>query len=125
METLTGRLLIASPAILDPNFRRTVVFVTAHTDDGAVGLVLNRPSEATVGEAVPQLAAVVDRDEPVFVGGPVNPNGVAMLAEFADPDDAGVEVDVRPAEGEELALARSGRSAPSSPFHLPGTPGRE
>jgi len=92
METLTGRLLTASPAILDPNFRRTVVFVTAHTDDGAVGLVLNRPSEATVGEAVPQLAAVVDRDEPVFVGGPVNPNGVAMLAEFADPDDAGVWV---------------------------------
>ena len=93
METLTGRLLIASPAILDPNFRRTVVFVTAHTDDGAVGLVLNRPSEATVGEAVPQLAAVVDRDEPVFVGGPVNPNGVAMLAEFADPEDAGVVVE--------------------------------
>jgi putative transcriptional regulator len=92
MESLTGRLLIASPAILDPNFRRTVVFVTAHTDDGAVGLILNRPSETTVGDAVPQLGAVVAGDEPVFVGGPVNPNGVAMLAEFEDPDDAGVWV---------------------------------
>jgi putative transcriptional regulator len=92
MESLTGRLLIASPAILDPNFRRTVVFVTAHTDDGAVGLILNRPSETTVGDAVPQLGGVVAGDEPVFVGGPVNPNGVAMLAEFEDPDDAGVWV---------------------------------
>jgi putative transcriptional regulator len=92
MESLTGRLLIASPAILDPNFRRTVVFVTAHTGDGAVGLILNRPSETTVGEAVPQLAALVGGDEPVFVGGPVNPTGVAMLAEFEDPEDAGVWV---------------------------------
>ena len=92
MESLIGKLLIASPAILDPNFRRTVVFVTAHTDDGAVGLILNRPSETTVGEAVPQLESLADRGEPVFVGGPVNPNGVAVLAEFDDPDDAGVWV---------------------------------
>ena len=92
MESIAGQLLIASPAILDPNFRRTVVFVTAHTDDGAVGLILNRPSETTVGEAVPQLESLTARDEPVFVGGPVNPDGVAMLAEFDDPDDAGVWV---------------------------------
>jgi putative transcriptional regulator len=92
VESLTGKLLIASPAILDPNFRRTVVFVTAHTDDGAVGLILNRPSETTIGEAVPQLESLADRDLPVFVGGPVNPKGVAVLAEFDDPDDAGVWV---------------------------------
>jgi putative transcriptional regulator len=92
MDSLAGRLLIASPQILDPNFRRTVVFITAHTEDGAVGLILNRPSETTVGDAVPQLASVIDSSEPVFVGGPVNPNGVAMLAEFEDPDDAGVWV---------------------------------
>ena len=92
MDSLSGHLLIASPAILDPNFRRTVVFITAHTEDGAVGLILNRPSETTVGEAVPQLASVISGEEPVFVGGPVNPNGVAMLAEFEDTDDAGVPV---------------------------------
>ena len=40
MESLAGQLLIASPAIVDPNFRRTVVFLTAHTDDGAIGLIL-------------------------------------------------------------------------------------
>lgn len=92
MESLAGHFLIASPSILDPNFRRTVVFVTAHTEEGAVGLILNRCSEATVGEAVPQLAPVSDLEDPVFVGGPVNPDGVAVLAEFDDPDEAGVAV---------------------------------
>jgi putative transcriptional regulator len=92
MDSLAGHFLIASPAILDPNFHRTVVFITAHTDEGAVGLILNRSSEATVHEAVPQLEAIADADEPIFVGGPVNPEGVAVLAEFEDPDDAGVVV---------------------------------
>jgi putative transcriptional regulator len=92
VDSLTGRFLIASPSILDPNFRRTVVFVTAHTEEGAIGVILNRRSDATVGEAVPQLASVTDLDDAVFVGGPVNPDGVAVLAEFHDPDEAGVVV---------------------------------
>jgi putative transcriptional regulator len=92
MDSLAGHFLIASPQILDPNFHRTVVLITAHTDEGAVGVVLNRCSEATVGEAVPQLAPVTDLDELVFVGGPVNPEGVAVLAEFEDPEEAGVMV---------------------------------
>jgi putative transcriptional regulator len=92
VESLTGQFLIASPSIVDPNFRRTVVFITAHTDEGAVGVILNRRSDATVREAVPQLAAVTDLEDAVFVGGPVNPEGVAVLAEFHDPDEAGVVV---------------------------------
>ena len=92
MDSLAGHLLIASPSILDPNFRRTVVLITAHTDEGAVGLILNRRSDTTVGDAVPQLAPLTDDEEPVFVGGPVNPDGVAVLAEFDEPDDAGVVV---------------------------------
>src|SRR6266705_7194279 len=92
MDSLAGHFLVASPSILDPNFERTVVLVTAHTDQGAIGLILNRCSQATVGEAVPQLAPVIDMDEPVFVGGPVNPDGVAVLAEFEDPDEAGIVV---------------------------------
>ena len=55
MDSVRGQLLIAGPALLDPNFWRTVVLVVEHSDDGALGLVLNRPSETTVGEAVPQL----------------------------------------------------------------------
>jgi putative transcriptional regulator len=92
MESMAGQFLIASPAINDPNFHRAVVFVTAHSEEGAVGLILNRRSTSTVGEAVPQLAPVTDLGESVFVGGPVNPEGVAVLAEFHDPDEAGVVV---------------------------------
>jgi putative transcriptional regulator len=55
-ESLRGQLLIASPALIDPNFRRTVVLVVAHDEDGAVGVVLNRTTETEVGDAVPELA---------------------------------------------------------------------
>ena len=92
MEQFERHLLIASPAIFDPNFRRTVVLLTAHTDEGAIGLILNRPSEATVEEAVPRLSPLAGEDAPVFAGGPVNPSGVSMLAEFDDVSEAGVEV---------------------------------
>ena len=81
MDSLAGHFLIASPSILDPNFHRAVVFVTAHSDEGAVGLILNRRSDSTVGDAVPQLAPVTNLTDPVYVGGPVNPEGVAVLAE--------------------------------------------
>jgi putative transcriptional regulator len=90
METLQGQLLIASPGLFDPNFRRTVVLVTEHTEEGAAGLVLNRPSPASVSELVPQLEELVDDEEQVWLGGPVQPNAVLVLGEFVDPDDAAV-----------------------------------
>jgi len=88
MESLTGQLLIAGPGLLDPNFWRTVVLVVEHGDEGALGLALNRPSETSAGEAVPELEAAVDPDERLFVGGPVQPSSVIVLAEFEDPSDA-------------------------------------
>jgi putative transcriptional regulator len=87
---MRGQLLIASPALLDPNFRRTVVLVTEHNDDGAAGLVLNRPSPAAVTEVVPQLEALVDDGDQIWLGGPVQTNAVLVLGEFPDPDDAAV-----------------------------------
>ncbi|MGH2936072.1 MAG: YqgE/AlgH family protein [Gaiellaceae bacterium] len=90
MESLQGQLLIASPGLLDPNFRRTVVLVTEHNDDGAAGLVLNRPSPAPVAEIVPQLEELAEDGEPVWVGGPVQTDAVLVLGEFSDPDDAAV-----------------------------------
>ena len=58
MESLRGKLLIASPALADPNFSRTVVLITEHGDDGAMGIVLNRPSDAEVSEVLPELAEI-------------------------------------------------------------------
>jgi len=88
MESQRGQLLIAGPALLDPNFWRTVVLVVEHSDEGAFGLVLNRVSETTVSEAVPELEELVDSDEPLFIGGPVQPSGVIVLGRFEDPGDA-------------------------------------
>src|SRR5437763_11005007 len=88
MASIRGQLLIAGPALLDPNFRRTVVLVIEHSDEGALGLVLNRSSESLVGEVAPELESVVDRDSPLFVGGPVQPSGVIILGSFEDPEDS-------------------------------------
>jgi putative transcriptional regulator len=62
--------------------------VVEHNEEGALGLVLNRPSETTVDEAVPQLDELVDPAEELFIGGPVQPSSVIVLAQFEDPGDA-------------------------------------
>ena len=88
MATLQGKLLVASPTLLDPNFARTVVAIANHDEEGALGIVLNRPSDTEVVEAVPELDGVVDSDEVVYVGGPVQPASIVVLAEFEDPAEA-------------------------------------
>ena len=93
MDSLRGKLILAGPMLKDPNFDRTVVLITEHNEDGAMGLVLNRPSEATVGDAVPDLTWVADPDDRIYVGGPVAPNGVIVLAEWDDPSQAVVLVE--------------------------------
>ena len=86
--TLRGRLLVAAPSLRDPRFVRSVILIAEHGDDGAMGLVLNRPSETSVGEAVPELASLSSDDDPVYVGGPVAAGSVLALAEVEDPADA-------------------------------------
>ena len=88
MAKLEGKLLVASPALQDPNFARTVVAIANHDEEGALGIVLNRPSETEVADAVPDLADVVDGDDVVFVGGPVQPASIVVLAQFEDPSEA-------------------------------------
>ncbi|MDX6685198.1 MAG: putative transcriptional regulator [Baekduia sp.] len=85
---LQGQLLVASPTMADPNFARTVIAVANHDEDGALGIVLNRPSDTEVVEAVPELEGVMDGSEVVFVGGPVQPASIVVLAEFEDPAEA-------------------------------------
>lgn len=86
-ESLTGKLLIASPAMPD-YFHRTVILVVEHNEEGAFGLVLNRPSETTVGEASPELAELIGEEHLLHVGGPVQPNAVTAIGEHPDPNDA-------------------------------------
>jgi putative transcriptional regulator len=92
MDTLQGNLLIASPSLIDPNFRRTVVLVTEHTEEGAAGLVINRPSTSPVSELVPDLDPLVEDGEHLWVGGPVQQDAVLVLGEFVDPDEAAVRL---------------------------------
>lgn len=88
MASLRGTLLIASPTLIDPNFLRTVVLVTEHSHEGAMGVVLNRPSPARVGEAVPELSPLVGERSAVYVGGPVQPEALIVLADFRDREAA-------------------------------------
>src|SRR3954452_10920250 len=115
-DSLRGKLLVASPALVDPNFARTVVLITEHNDEGAMGMVLNRPSDTELDEVSPELAEAAG-DGPIFVGGPVQPDALVLLAEFTDPEIAAwiVAADVGLAsagvEIEELAGAvRRGRA---------------
>jgi putative transcriptional regulator len=91
-DSLRGQLLIASPALVDPNFWRTVVVIAEHGDEGAFGLVLNRPSESEVAEAIPDLAGIDAVDPLVQLGGPVAPSNVVVMAELKDPSQAGLMV---------------------------------
>ena len=90
VDSHTGHLLISNANLFDPNFRRTVVLIGHHDDGGAVGVVLNQPLGVTVREAVPPLGDLVEPEEQLFDGGPVEPASVVVLAEFLDPSRAEV-----------------------------------
>ena len=82
-SSLRGRLLVASPALRDGNFDRTVVLVVEHNDQGALGVVLNRPSATDVADVLPRWAPLATHPDVMFVGGPVSPGAVICLAETA------------------------------------------
>nr|MBA2439092.1 YqgE/AlgH family protein [Thermoleophilaceae bacterium] len=84
--SLRGKLLIAAPQLLD-YFRRTVLLVVEHTEEGAMAVVLNRPTENEVAVLVPELAELAGAGEVVHAGGPVNPDSVLALGDFEDPLD--------------------------------------
>jgi putative transcriptional regulator len=85
MDSLQGKLLIAAPSLVDPNFVRTVVLIAAHSDEGALGLVLNRPLETPLADVAPVLEALAEPGAVIHAGGPVAPESAVLLAEFADP----------------------------------------
>src|SRR5207244_9690349 len=80
MESLTGRLLVATPALRDPNFERTVVLLVAHEEGGALGVVLNRATEVSVSEVLGSWGMLANEPAVVFEGGPVQPEAAICLA---------------------------------------------
>lgn len=82
-SSLKSRLLLATPALRSPVFDRAVVLLLEHADEGAVGLVLNRPTEAEMDAAVPDWAPFAAEPRVVFSGGPVEPGAVICLARTA------------------------------------------
>ena len=89
---MRGQLLIAGATLPDPNFARTVVLVCEHSDEGALGLVLNRPGELVVADSAPELVDLAGDDAVIDSGGPVQPDALLVLAEFDDPSYAGIHV---------------------------------
>jgi putative transcriptional regulator len=87
-ESVRGRLLVAAPTLYDANFFRSVVLVLEHGEDGALGVVLNRPSETAVGETLPDWTGLVSDPGVVFVGGPVSPDAAIGVARAGTPDHA-------------------------------------
>ncbi len=77
--SLQGCFLVAANHLRDPNFYRSVVVLLEHTAEGAMGLVVNRPSPMTVAGALSQHGLVARGDSPVFVGGPVEPTSLFIL----------------------------------------------
>lgn len=79
MKSLQGQFLVASPHLSDPNFYKGVVLMIKHDEDGAMGLILNRPTDNTVAD---MWRLVVERDidcrQPVFFGGPVQGPPLAL-----------------------------------------------
>jgi putative transcriptional regulator len=82
-EPLAGRLLVATPVIGDPNFHRAVVFLLDHSDDGALGVVINRPTDVELDESLPGWDALAAAPSVVFVGGPVEQAGAIGLGRVA------------------------------------------
>jgi putative transcriptional regulator len=85
-ESLRGRLLVASPRLADMNFERAVVVLLEHTSEGALGVVLNRPTDTPVGEILEVWQPVAAGAPPavIFRGGPVAPNAVIGLVLIAE-----------------------------------------
>lgn len=83
MDSLAGNLLIAIPDLHDQTFARTVVMLVQHDEEGASGLVLNRPSDVTITQVWDEVSAMpCDCQDLVYMGGPVEGPLIALHEEF-------------------------------------------
>ena len=103
---LAGRLLVATPVLSDPNFRRTVVLVVEHeAEQGTLGVVLNRPTQVPVDQVLQPWTELATDPPVVFSGGPVAPNSALALALVPGTDEP---VGWHPLDGGAPAMTRLG-----------------
>lgn len=79
-DLIPGQLLVAAPALLDPNFNHSVVLLLDYDDNGALGVVLNRPSPVPVGDILPDWSPLVGEPDVLFHGGPVSTDSALAVA---------------------------------------------
>jgi putative transcriptional regulator len=106
MDELRGKLLVAHPKLAERAFSRTVVLLAAHDEAGALGLILNRPTVLTVAEVAPPVADLPS-DGFIHEGGPVEPDGLVVLADFLPTIGDQLQIDGS------IGLVRSDNGSPS------------
>jgi hypothetical protein len=126
-KTTAGKLLIATPAIGDGNFEQSIIYMLHHDMDGALGVVINRPSELLVEELLPRWSDLTTEPALVFSGGPVETNGFIGVARSVGPQPEGVieipgtNVITVDLEGDPALTAAHTNSIPNS-APVPGSP---
>jgi len=101
-ETLAGSLLLAHPAMRDPNFRRSVILMSAHNNEGAMGVVLNRPLAKRLGELSGDFALGPLASVPLFKGGPVQTDQLVLVAWQPHPEGFRLHFGVDPDRAQQL-----------------------
>jgi len=84
-SVVKGVFLVASPSLNDPNFRQTVVLVLEHGAQGTLGIILNRPTDILLSQALPDVAALKGTNHRLFAGGPVQPSAMLLLSRLNEP----------------------------------------
>ncbi|MBL9187328.1 MAG: YqgE/AlgH family protein [Opitutaceae bacterium] len=102
-DSLAGTLLLAHPAMKDPNFRRSVILMSAHTDEGAMGVVLNRPLGKRLGELSGDFALGPLASVPIYTGGPVQTDQLVLAAWQTRDDGFRLHFGIEPEKARELA----------------------
>jgi putative transcriptional regulator len=94
-----GTLLLANTDLLEPTFRRSVIYVVEHNDGGTLGVVLNRPSETPVYNVLPQWVTLATKPKTMFIGGPVKRDAALCLATLRVGVDPAAVVGLRHVQG--------------------------
>jgi putative transcriptional regulator len=95
----SGMLLVATPTLLDPNFKGSVVMLLESDEGGALGVILNRPSTLPVSGVLSQWAGVVSDPDVLFHGGPVGPDGALGVGRLSPAEAESAPLGYRPVDG--------------------------